>query len=241
MAPGSGPLPRTLGHLFLPQQVGSPPGARPCAGGGWSGQPLNPSSFRTHLPWGQDSAPKGVWLQGAGGGGGRGGGGAGSAIGLDPRCHGSRGRRVLARFLGGSAWTRPVGSPLPAPEQPVDLGSSGRVPGTAPALIKIDFSEGLGTVPAAAGAPGEGGQVCSLGSTVGSGSWVQCHRARWDLSPCTDEDAVWGGRSSLPGAPLSQRARVRMSRVSGAQQNSPALVLLFPWAKPLEPSELLFY
>lgn len=108
-----------------------------------------------------------------------------------------------------------MGSPLPAPEQPADLGSSGRVPGTAPALIKIDFSEGLGTVPAAAGAPGEGEQGCSLGSTVGSGSWVQCHRAWWDLSPCTGEDEVWGGRSSLPGAPLSQRARVRMSRVSG--------------------------
>lgn len=66
---------------------------------------------------------------------------------------------ALGRFPGGGRGLGLLG-PLPSPKQQVDLELSGRIPGTAPALIKIDFSEGLGMVPGQQVPPRPGQSGC---------------------------------------------------------------------------------
>lgn len=68
-------------------------------------------------------------------------------------------QRALGRLPRGGCGLGLLG-PLPAPKQQVDLGLSGRIPGTAPALIKIDFSEGLGMMPGQQVPPRPGQSGC---------------------------------------------------------------------------------
>lgn len=56
-------------------------------------------------------------------------------------------------FLGIKVGLAHSGLPSRPPGGVWTWAHSGRIPGMAPALIKIDFSEGLGAVPAAASAP----------------------------------------------------------------------------------------
>lgn len=71
----------------------------------------------------------------------------------------AQGQGALGRLFGSGCGLGLLG-PLPAPKQHVDSGLTGRIPGTAPALIKIDFSEGLGMVPGQQVPPRPGQSGC---------------------------------------------------------------------------------
>lgn len=167
---------------------------------------------------------------------------------LSPACWVQGPGGALGRFPGGPGWAWPAHDCPPGPPSCVwTWARSGRIPGTAPALIKIDFSEGLGVVPAAAGAPqawpervplAGGGQCC-----WGPGLQPEQRRAPC-VSGTVSKSSVrnfylvgvrrtqmegWGGGSSCPEVLSSRGPESPRARASAAQQNSaPRVVLLLP-------------